>query len=318
MTKYIIKKICTAIFLIFLVSFLTFMLMQFLPGDPATIALGDSATAAEIEAYRESYGLNDPVLLQYWHWISKIVLYGDLGKSILNARDVTAYIKTRLPNTISIGLPGLVFGVIFGLLVGIISAIKRGTWIDQVLTFITNLFLGSPRFLVAIFGVIILALKLKLIPLQGYVAPWEDFGDYCYHAFWPIVVNAIYTVAILSRQTRSNMLEVINQDYIRTARANGLPEWRIILRHTLKNALIPVITIIGLQMRNIVAGAVIIENVFNIAGIGQMLLSGIQQRDYFMAMACVLVISVMTIFCNLFVDIAYGLIDPRVRKSMGG
>jgi peptide/nickel transport system permease protein len=317
MTKYVIKKVATALFLIFLVSLLTFLLMQLLPGDPATIALGDAATAEEIQTYRDQYGLNAPVLVQYWNWITKIVLKGDFGKSILNARDVTAYIHERLPNTISIGLPALVFGVIFGLLIGIVSAIRRGTWIDQVLTFLVNLFLGSPRFLVAIFGVIILALKFKLIPLQGYVSPSEDFGQYCYHAFWPIVVNGIYTVAILARQTRSNILEVINQDYIRTARANGLPEWRVILRHTLKNALIPVITIIGLQMRNIVAGAVIIENIFNIPGIGQMLLMGIQQRDYFIAMACVLVISAVTVFCNLFVDLAYGIIDPRVRKSMG-
>lgn len=316
MVKYILKKTATAVMLVFLVSLLTFLLMNMLPGDPATIALGDSASEEAIQAYRESYGLNDPVLVQYWRWITNILLHGDFGKSILNARDVTAYINVRLPNTISIGLPGLVFGVLFGLLIGVVSAIRRGSWLDQVLTFITNLFLGSPRFLVAIFGVIILALQLKIIPLQGYVAPWEDFGQYVYHAFWPVVVNSIYTVAIVSRQTRSNMLEVINQDYIRTARANGLPESRIILRHTLKNALIPVVTIIGLQMRNIVAGAVVIENIFNIPGIGQMLLSGIQQRDYFMAMACVLVISMMTIFCNLLVDVAYGFIDPRIRKSM--
>ena len=316
MTKYIAKKIAISVFLIFLVSLLTFMVMQLLPGDPATIALGDSATAEEIQAYRDEYGLNDPLLVQYWNWITNIVLHGNFGKSILNARDVTAFINERLPNSISIGLPGLIFGVIFGLLIGVISAVKRGTWIDQVLTFLVNLFLGSPRFLIAIFGVIILGLEFKIIPLQGYIAPWVDFGKYCYHAFWPIVVNAIYTVAILARQTRSNMLEVINQDYIRTARANGLSEGRVILRHTLKNALIPVITIIGLQMRNIVAGAVVIENIFNIPGIGQMLLNGIMQRDYFMAMACVLVISAMTIFCNLFVDLAYGFIDPRVRKSM--
>ena len=316
MVKYILKKTATAIMLVLLVSLLTFLLMNMLPGDPATIALGDSASEEAIQAYREIYGLNDPVLVQYWRWITNILLHGDFGKSILNARDVTAYINVRLPNTISIGLPGLVFGVVFGLVIGVVSAIRRGSWLDQVLTFITNLFLGSPRFLVAIFGVIILALQLKVIPLQGYVAPWEDFGQYVYHAFWPVVVNSIYTVAIVSRQTRSNMLEVINQDYIRTARANGLPESRIILRHTLKNALIPVVTIIGLQMRNIVAGAVVIENIFNIPGIGQMLLSGIQQRDYFMAMACVLVISMMTIFCNLLVDVAYGFIDPRIRKSM--
>lgn len=316
MTRYIIKKVLTAIVLVLLVSFLVFILMQFLPGDPATIALGESATAEEIQEYREAYGLNDPVLVQYWNWISNIILHWDFGKSILNARDVTEYISIRLPNSVSIGLPGLVFGVIIGLIVGIVSAIKRGTWIDQLLTLIVNFFLGAPRFLIAIFGVIILALELKLIPLQGYTAPWEDFGEYCYKAFWPIVVNAIYTVAILARQTRSNILEVINQDYVRTARANGLSERKIIFKYTLKNALIPVITIIGLQMRNIVAGAVIIENVFNIPGIGQMLLNGIQQRDYFIVQGCVLIISMMTVFCNLFVDIAYGFIDPRIRKSM--
>lgn len=316
MTKYIIKKVLTAIVLVLLVSFLVFILMQFLPGDPATIALGESATAEEIEEYRNEYGLNDPVLVQYWNWISNIILHWDFGKSILNARDVTEYISIRLPNSVSIGLPGLVFGVIIGLTVGIVSAVKRGTWIDQTLTLIVNFFLGSPRFLVAIFGVIILGLELHLIPLQGYTSPWVDFGDYCYKAFWPIVVNAIYTVAILARQTRSNILEVINQDYVRTARANGLSEKKVIFKYTLKNALIPVVTIIGLQMPNIVAGAVIIENVFNIPGIGQMLINGIQQRDYFMVQGCVLIISMVTIFCNLFVDIAYGFIDPRVRKSM--
>lgn len=317
MIKYIAKKIATAIVLVLLVSFLVFLLMQRLPGDPATIALGESASVEAILEYRNTYGLDDPVLVQYWNWITNILFKWDFGKSILNARDVTAYINERLPNTISIGLPGLIFGVLAGVAAGILSAVKRGTWIDQVLTLIVNFFLGAPRFLVAIFGVIILGLELRLIPLQGYTAPWVDFGEYCHKAFWPIVVNAIYTTAILARQTRSNMLEVINQDYVRTARANGLSENKIIFKYTLKNALIPVVTIIGLQMRNIVAGAVIIENVFNIPGIGQMLVSGIQQRDYFIVQSCVLIISVVTVFCNLFVDIAYGLIDPRVRKSMG-
>lgn len=317
MIKYSGKKIATALVLVLLVSFLVFILMQGLPGDPATIALGDSATEEAIQEYRNAYGLNDPVLKQYWRWISNILFHWNFGKSILNARDVTTYINERLPNTISIGLPGLVFGVLIGIAVGIISAVKRGTWIDQLLTLIVNFFLGAPRFLVAIFGVIILGLQLHLIPLQGYTAPWVDFGEYMHKAFWPVVVNGIYTTAILARQTRSNMLEVISQDYVRTARANGLPESKIIFKYTLKNALIPVVTIIGLQMRNIVAGAVIIENVFNIPGIGQMLVSGIQQRDYFIVQGCVLIISMVTVFCNLFVDIAYGFIDPRVRKSVG-
>lgn len=145
MTKYISKKIITAIVLIFLVSLLTFILMQFLPGDPAAIALGDAATEADIQAYRDAYGLNDPVAVQYMHWIKGIITKWDFGKSILNARDVTAYINERLPNTISIGLPGLLFGVFVGILIGIISALKRGTWIDQTLTVIVNLFLDNMK-----------------------------------------------------------------------------------------------------------------------------------------------------------------------------
>ena len=145
-----------AILLVLLVSFLVFMLMQLLPGDPARIALGESASETAIQEYRDEYGLNAPVLVQYWNWITNIIFHWDFGKSVLNARDVTAYIKVRLPNTVSIGLPALVLGVLLGLIIGIVSAVKRGTWVDQVLTLIVNFFLGAPRFLVAIFGVIIL------------------------------------------------------------------------------------------------------------------------------------------------------------------
>lgn len=312
---YLLKRVLISILLVFLVSILVFGLMQVLPGDPVRIALGDAADDATIQAYRDEFGLNDPVPVQYINWITKIVTKGDFGKSILNREDVTALISARLPNTIAIGLPSLFFGVLFGLGIGIVCAIRRGTWMDQGLTFIVNLFLGTPRFLIAIFGVLILALQFNLIPLQGYTAPWDDFGDFCYKALWPVLVNSIYIVAVIARQTRSNMLEVINQDYVKTARANGLSEPRVIFGHTLKNALIPVVTIIGLQMRAIVSGAVIIETIFNIPGIGLLLMRGITQRDYFIVQACVLVISIVTVACNLIVDLAYGLIDPRVRKA---
>lgn len=317
MTKYIVKKLLMAVLMVALVSLFVFLLMQLLPGDPARIALGEAASAEALEEYRDRYGLNDPIMVQYFNWISGIVTRWDFGKSVLNNRDVTTYITERLPNTLAIGFPSLVVGVLLGLLVGILTAIKRGTWVDQSLTFIVNFFLGTPRFLVAIFGVLVLGLQLKLIPIQGYTAPWVDFGDYLYKALWPVLVNAIYVTALLARQTRSNMLEVVNQDYVRTARANGLGEGKVIFRHTLKNALIPVITIIGLQMRNVVSGVVVIENIFNIPGIGQLLLMGIQQRDYFIVQACVLIISMVTVLANLIVDIAYGFVDPRVRKSMG-
>lgn len=314
MIKYIVKRLLIALLLVFLISVFVFFLMHMLHGDPARIALGEAADEATIQAYRVEFGLNDPIVTQYWNWMTGIITRWDFGKSVLNRENVSALISTRLPNTISIGLPSMIIGVIMGLLIGIITAIERGTWIDQILTFFVNFLLGTPRFLIAIFGVLILALQLGLIPLQGYTAPWVDFGEFVHKALWPVLVNSIYVIAIIARQTRSNMLEVINQDYVRTARANGLSESRVILRHTLKNALIPVITIIGLQMRNIVGGAVIIENIFNIPGIGQLLMRGITQRDYFIVQACVLIISMVTVGCNLVVDIAYGYIDPRIRK----
>jgi peptide/nickel transport system permease protein len=223
-------------------------------------------------------------------------------------------IAQRLPNTLMIGVPSLIIGIALGLPIGVITAVRRGTWIDRGLTLLVNSFLGTPRFLIAIFGVLILALKLRLIPLQGYTAPWVDFGAYVHKAVWPVFVNSIYIIAVLARHTRSNLLEVLQQDFIRTARANGLSETRVILRHALRNGLIPVVTIIGLELPQIVGGAVVIETIFNIPGIGQMVMKGVTGRDYLVVQAAVLIISVVTIVSNFVVDLTYAFIDPRIRR----
>ncbi len=172
-----------------------------------------------------------------------------------------------------------------------------------------------PSLSVAIFGVFILAFKLRLIPLQGYTPPWVDFGAYVHKAIWPVFINSIYIFSVIARYTRSSLLEVMTQDYIRTARANGLSESRVIFRHALKNSLIPVITIIGLQMPHIVAGAVVIESIFNIPGIGQLVLNGILKRDYLVVQAAVLVIAMVTVGSNLIVDLTYSLVDPRIKRA---
>jgi peptide/nickel transport system permease protein len=312
---YAANKVTTAVFLTFVVSILVFLLMRALPGDPALIALGDSATAASIETYRIHLGLNLPLSVQYWRWISGIVTRLDFGQSVLNQQDVSDIIRQRLPNTLTIGVPSLVLGVLVGIPTGIATAIFRGRWIDQILTLVINSFLGTPRFLIALFGVLVLALKLRLIPLQGYTAPWDNFSAYLYRATWPIIVNSIYIIAVVARHTRSNLLDVMNQDYIRTARANGLSETRIIFGHALKNALIPVLTIIGLEMPQIVGGAVVIETIFNIAGIGQLVLNGVINRDYLVVQAAVLVISLVTVGSNLTVEVLYGFVDPRIRRG---
>jgi peptide/nickel transport system permease protein len=316
MSLYLLRRVLIALALTLIVSVLVFLMMRQLPGDPALIALGESASAEAMQAYRTRMGLNDPLFVQYWHWIIPIITRWDFGLSVLNERDVSAIIRERLPSTLLIGIPSIVVGVLLGLPVGIITATRRGTWLDQTFTFVVNSFLGTPRFLIAIFGVLILGMQLGLIPLQGYTPPWVNLWSFLQKTFWPIMVNSVYVFAVVARYLRTNLLEVLNQDYIRTARANGLSETRVIWRHAIKNALIPVVTIIGLQMPQIVGGAVIVETIFNIPGIGQLVLSGVLGRDYLVVQAAVLVISIVTITSNLAVDMIYALLDPRIRKSL--
>lgn len=316
MIAYLLRRTWIAVVLMLIVSALVFMMMRGLPGDPARIALGEAASAVEIDAYRLKLGLDLPLPLQYWNWIFGIVTRWDFGLSVLNARDVAAIISERLPRTLLIGIPSIVAGVAFGIIVGTVMATRRGSGIDQCLNLMVNSFLGTPRFLIAIFGVLILGMQLGWIPLQGYTAPWDDFGKFLHKAFWPIMVNSLYVFAVVARYLRTNLLEVMNQDFIRTARANGLSENRVIYGHGIKNALIPVITIIGLQMPQIVGGSVIVESIFNIPGIGQLVLAGILDRDYLVVQAAVLAIAAVTITSNLLVDVAYAVVDPRIRKSL--
>ncbi len=316
MYAYLLRRIWIAIILMVVVSALVFIMMRGLPGDPAYIALGEAASAAEIEAYRDRMGLNLPLPVQYWNWISGILTRWDFGLSVLNARDVSAIISERLPRTLMIGIPSILVGVLMGIPVGVVMATRRGSVFDQGLILMVNSFLGTPRFLIAIFGVVILGMQLGLIPLQGYTAPWDDFWSFLHKAFWPIMVNSLYVFAVVARYLRTNLLEVMNQDFIRTARANGLSERRVVYGHAIKNALIPVITIIGLQMPHIVGGSVIVETIFNIPGIGHLVLLGILERDYLVVQAAVLAIAAVTITSNLVVDVAYAVVDPRIRKSM--
>ena len=314
MGKYILKRLGTSILIVFLVSVFAFSLMHILPGDPVRISLGESATEEKIQQVREEYNLNKPIIEQYFLWI-KGIFQGDFGRSLLYEEDVTVLIKTKLPITMSIGIPVLVIASVLGIVLGILTAVKRSTWVDQVITFLANIGIGCPEFWIAILAIFLFGIRLKWFNTQGYVAPSEDFAKYVYLAVLPVTCLAFRFIAMITRQTRSNMLDVVHQDYIRTARANGLSEGRITFKHALKNALIPVITIIGLQVRIIVSGSVIIEKIFNIPGLGQLLMRGIMERDYFIVQACVFVISLITVGTNLVVDILYGVVDPRVRKS---
>jgi peptide/nickel transport system permease protein len=297
-----------------LVSVFVFSVVHLLPGDPVRLAMGYEAAESDVQRVREELNLTRPLGEQYFLWIIGL-FKGDFGLSIVFDRSVADLLHERLPRTVSLGIPAMIIAVIVGVGFGIISALERGKWIDQVITLIATLGVGTPQFWIGIVGIYIFAIGLKLLPMQGFTAPSQDFPLYLKKAVMPVFCMCIVMLASLARQTRSNMLEVINQDYIRTARANGIPMYKIIFKHALKNALIPVITIIGMQLRVVIGGSLLVEQVFSIAGIGTMLTHAISNRDYFVVQSCVLIISLFTVAANMIVDILYGVIDPRIRMA---
>lgn len=314
MGTFILKRILWSVLILFLVALIVFIMMQFLPGDPVRIALGNDADQVTVDEWREKFHLNDPVWKQFLLWISDI-FHGDFGTSIMYRQSISELIEIKLPTTITLGMVGIFISTLLAIVIGVVTAVKRGSLMDQVITVLASIGLGVPTFWIAVMFILLFSSTLGILPVQGYVAPWEDFSEFCRYSAMPVATMVITMVPGICRQTRSNMLEVINQDYIRTARANGLSENEVIYGHALKNALIPVITIVGLQMRTVVGGSVVIERVFNINGIGNLLMNGITNRDYFLVQACVLIIAVVTVVSNLIVDICYGLVDPRIRKS---
>lgn len=314
MGKFIIKRVLISIVVVFLVSVFAFSLMHILPGDPARLSLGEEASQEDVDALREELNLNKPVLEQYFIWVSGI-FRGDFGQSIQYHRPVLDIMQERLPRTVAIGLPTLVISTIIGIAFGIISAIRRGKFIDQVITFLATIGMGTPVFWIGILGIYLFAMRLGILPIQGFTSPTEDFAKYVHQAILPVFCLSTHQVASVSRQTRTNMLDVINQDYIRTAKANGIRPSSIVFKHALRNALIPIVTVIAMQVRMVIGGSLIVEQVFNIAGIGQLLQTAVGNRDYLIVQGAVLVISLVTVGCNLLVDILYGVVDPRIRKT---
>lgn len=314
MSAYIIKRILISIFVVFAVSVFSFMILQIMPGDPARLALGYEASEEDVQALREELNLDKPLVTQYFLWI-KGVFQGDFGQSVIYKQPINKMMAERVPRTLSLGVPALCIAAPLGILVGVISAVRRGKALDQILTFLTTVSMGMPVFWTGILSVFIFSVWLKILPLQGYVSPSQNFGQYVYKAILPVFCMALPMIAGIARQTRTNMLDSINQDFIRTARANGLSERSVVFKHALKNAMIPIITVIGMQIRVVIGGSLLVEKVFNVAGLGTILTSSINSRDYIVVMVGVLIISLITVAVNLVVDILYGVIDPRIRLS---
>jgi len=309
---YITRRLIHTIFVIFIISFISFSLLHFIPGDPALTMLGPDATNEQIEALRKELWLDRPLHVQYAHWLTKVI-QGDFGKSITYYENVTSVILRSLPISLYLGIIALGFSAIFGISMGIICAIRRATFLDNLISTFSNLGIAIPIFWLGLLGIYLFGYKLGWLPIQGFIWPSEGFGQSFLYSIMPIVCLGLPSLAILARQTRSSMLEVIQQDYIRTAKAKGLREHTIILRHALKNALIPIVTLIGVLARILIGGSVLVETVFNIPGLGKLLVNAAINKDFIIVQAGVLIISAITCFVNLVVDISYGWIDPRTR-----
>jgi peptide/nickel transport system permease protein len=318
MTAYVIRRLLHASLVVLLVSILVFVVMRLLPGDPILmfVTSGDMQTASadQIAALKHTYGLDKPLPIQYVDWLSRAV-QGDLGQSILFHYSVTEEIARRLPVSLELGLMALLVGIVVGPLLGALSAVRRGTWLDTVVTMVAMLGITAPSFWVGILLIYVFGLKLGVLPAYGYTSPLDDFWTSLQQSVLPVVVLAVFPVAAAARQTRSSVLEVMQQDYVRTARAKGLSEQTTVTRHVLKNALMPVATLQGEIFRNIVAGSIVVETVFVIPGMSRLLLNGMLAQDYPVVQGVILVVAVAVVLANLVVDIVYGWLDPRIQYS---
>lgn len=256
--------------------------------------------------------LDKPLVSQYFIWLTNL-LKGDFGYSYNLRRPLTEVMASKLPYTMYLGIVSGIVSIFVGVPLGIITAVKRGKWIDNLLTVLANIGMATPIFWLGILLVSVFALRLKWLPTYGLTLPWNNFGKSILQTIMPVICMSIGGIASYTRQTRSSMLEVIRQDYIRTARSKGLTERYIIRRHALKNALIPILTLVGMTLRNTIAGSAVVESVFNVNGIGNLMVQSITVRDFNAVSISILLISAMTCLCNLLVDIAYAYADPRIR-----
>jgi peptide/nickel transport system permease protein len=312
LTSFIIRRIIQAVIVIFLVTIISFLLLQIVPGDPVIQILGAKATPAQQEILRHELGLDRPVIVQYLNWIGGIA-HGDFGKSIIYHEDVGRLLRDRFPITAYLSILALVISTTIGIILGVISAVKRGSLIDSFISLFANTAVAVPTFWLGIVGIYVFGLKLGWLPIEGWTSPFTDFVKSIRQMIMPLFAMTIPNIAVIVRQTRSSMLETIRQDYVRTAKSKGLRQRVVLYKHALRNALIPVVTLVGMALAFLLAGEVLVETVFNIPGVGRLLIRAALDKDYLIVQAGVLVIGTAVCLANLLVDIAYGWIDPRIR-----
>ncbi|MDR0668871.1 MAG: ABC transporter permease [Treponema sp.] len=316
MLRYFINRLLSLIPMVLVISFLIFFALELIPGDPITAMFSPGLIAsvplAEMDALRESLGLNDPFLLRYLQWLGRFVR-GDMGFSIVTGKPIADVIANLLPATIKLALAALLLSTVLGLVFGIVCSIKQNSWVDYVFSVFGVVGISVPEFFIGILGILIFAIRLQWLPAQGRT----DIGLNAIQSLKFLILPAcslgLVLTAALTRYTRNSMLDVLNKDYVKTARAKGLPEWKVYIKHAFRNSLMPVSVLVCFRLPMIISGSVVIEQVFGYSGIGTRLLHAINANDYQLVLVIIFMLSIVSLLASVLIDIVTALLDPRVR-----
>lgn len=312
MQAYILRRLLAAIPVIFVVLLFTFLLLRVTPGDPARIMAGPLAPEEQIQAIRESLGLDRPMIVQLGIFL-KDIFQGDFGESIASKHPVTQLLGARILPSVSLTILTELIAVGLGVPLGVLAAWKANSWLDRGAMLFSTLGYSMPLFFLGFLLILGLAVRLPLFPVAGFVHPGDGVDDFLRSIFLPSLATGLVLMALITRMTRASMLEVLGEDYVRTARAKGLPEKSVLLRHALRNSALPILTVIGLGFAGLLAGVVVTEVVFAIPGIGRLTVTAMLQRDYPVIQAAIILVSGIYLLVNLLVDLSYALFDPRIR-----
>ncbi len=312
MLAFLIRRLASTVLVMALVGVFIFLLLHLSPGDPAAIIAGDNATDDQIKGIRKQLGLDDPLIVQFWRWASRVV-QGDLGISIFSNTPVATLIGQRIWPTLSLATTTMLLAALLAISAGVLAAWKVGTWVDRLVMVLSVVSFSVPVFVVGYLLIYVFSINLRWLPVQGYTPIAEGVWPWFRHLILPSIALGLAYVALIARITRAAMLDVLAEDYMRTAKAKGVATRPMLLKHALKNAGVPIITVIGIGVALLIGGVVITETVFNIPGMGRLVVDAIAKRDYPIIQGVILMFSGVYVIVNLLVDLSYSLLDPRIR-----
>lgn len=312
MYSYLLKRVLAVIPVMLVVAVFVFMMLRLTPGDPAAIIAGDAATTQDVELIREKLGLDRPIAVQFGIWVGNMMI-GDFGESFYYKRPVASMIADRVGPTVGLSILTLLITCLIAIPIGTLAAYKQGSWIDRIVMGMSVIGFSVPVFVIGYILIYFLSVKLDWFPVQGYQPLSDGLGGYIYRLLMPSCALSVIFIALIARMTRTSVLEVLNEDYVRTARAKGLTEIKVLTRHALRTAAVPIVTVIGIAIAVLISGVVVTESVFVIPGLGTLTVDAIQGRDYPTVQALIMLFSFVYVLINLIIDVIYTLLDPRIR-----